>query len=33
LRIKFRPDISIHDEDITTCTSKCRKQTSAIFKF
>ena len=31
LRSKFRPDTSIHGEDITT--SGCQKQTSAIFKF
>ena len=31
LRIKFRLDISIHGQDITT--SCCWKQTSAIFKF
>ena len=31
LRIKFRPDISIHGQDITI--SGCWKQTSAIFKF
>ena len=31
LRIKFRPNISIHGQVITT--SGCSKQTSAIFKF
>ena len=31
LRIKFRPDISIHGRDVTT--SGCWRQTSAIFKF
>ena len=31
LRIKFRPDISIHGQVITT--SGCWRQTSAIFKF
>ena len=31
LRIKFRPDISIHGQIITT--SGCWRQTSAIFKF
>ena len=31
LHIKFRPDISIHGQDITT--SGCWKQTATIFKF